>query len=81
MLKKILKKLFSKYHEFIDVFLLKKTDQFSSYCFFNHKIELKSKKNLLYYKNQSMSAKKLKIIKKFLNKYLQKNLFKSVYYQ
>ena len=47
----ILKKLFLKYHEFVDVFLSKKVDQLSSHHFFDHKIELKSEENSLYYKN------------------------------
>ena len=49
--KEIIKKLLSEYHEFVDVFLSKKADQLSSHYFFDHKIELKLRENLFYYKN------------------------------
>ena len=39
-------KLFSEYHDYLDVFDRTMIDQLSSYCFYDHKIELIDKRTL-----------------------------------
>ena len=68
----ILKKLPSEYHNFIEVFLLKEADKLPPHRSFDHKIELKSGENSPCLRNCPISAKKLEVVKKFLDEHLQK---------
>ncbi len=65
-------KLFSEYHDYLDVFDRTMIDQLSSYCFYDHKIELIDKRTLSWSRLYQMFDHKLQKIKKYLIKHLNK---------
>ncbi len=71
-LKQVKVKLFSEYHDYLDVFDRAMIDQLSSHCIYDHKIELIDKKMFLRSKLYQMFNHKLQKIKKYLIKHLNK---------
>jgi len=71
-LKNIKAKLLLKYHKFLDVFDRVQLNKLSSYCFYNHKIELISDSMSFRCRVYWMFSVKLLKVKKYLNE----NLFK-----
>jgi len=72
ILKQVKIKLFSEYHDYLNVFDRAIIDQLSSHCIYDHKIELISKKTFLRSKLYQMFDYKLQKIKKYLIKHLNK---------
>jgi hypothetical protein len=62
-----------KYHDFLNVFSKNKVDVLSSHKKHNHRIELKKEKIHEYALLYNMSEKELLLMKKYLQKYLNKN--------
>ncbi len=71
-LKQVKIKLFSKYHDYLNVFDRTMIDQLSSHRFYDHKIELIDEKMLSRSRLYQMFDHKLQKIKKYLIKYLNK---------
>ncbi len=65
-------KLFSEYHDYLDVFDRTMIDQLSSHHFYNHKIELIDQKTFSRSRLYQMFDHKLQKIKKYLIKHLNK---------
>jgi len=77
ILKEVKAKLSSKYHDYLDVFDRAMTDQLSSHCFYNHKIELIDKKISSRSRLYHMSDYKLQKMKNYLIKHLNKDFISS----
>ncbi len=71
-LKDIKAKLSLKYHEFLDVFNRVQSNKLSSYCFYDHKIELISDSMFSLCQVYQMFSVKLLKVKKYLNENLSK---------
>ncbi len=71
-LKQVKIKLFSEYHDYLDIFDRAMIDQLSSHCFYDHKIELIDEKTLSRSRLYQMFNHKLQKIKKYLIKHLNK---------
>ncbi len=65
-------KLFSKYHNYLNVFNQAMIDQLSLHHFYNHKIKLINEETLLRSRLYQMFNHKLQKIKKYLIKHLNK---------
>ncbi len=65
-------KLFSEYHDYLDVFNRAMIDQLSLHCFYDHKIELIDEEMFLRSRLYQMFNHKLQKIKKYLIKHLNK---------
>ncbi len=65
-------KLFSEYHDYLNVFDWAMIDQLSLHCFYDHKIELINEEMLSRSKLYQMFNHKLQKIKKYLIKHLNK---------
>ena len=61
-----------EYHEFLNVFLLKKTEKLLLHCDYNHEIVLKKEKKLFFESLYFMSYNKFIMLKNWLKKNLQK---------
>ena len=61
-----------EYHNFLDVFLKKNSDTFSSYQKYYYKIHLEKEQKLGHVLLYKMSPEKLNAIKQYLNFYLAK---------
>ncbi len=71
-------KLPPEYHDLIKVFYTTKTKKLPPYRPYNHKIELEPGKNPPNIKNRPFSQQKLRVIKKYLNKNLNKKFIRSL---
>ncbi len=71
-LKQIKIKLFSKYHDYLNVFNRTMINQLSSHRFYDHKIELINEKIFFWSRLYQMFNHKLQKIKKYLIKHLNK---------
>jgi len=71
-LKQVKIKLFSEYHDYLDVFDRAMIDQLSLHCFYDHKIELIDEEMFLRSRLYQMFNHKLQKIKKYLIKHLNK---------
>ncbi len=71
-LKQVKIKLFSEYHDYLDIFDRVMIDQLSSHYIYNHKIELINEKMLSRSRLYQMFNHKLQKIKKYLIKHLNK---------
>jgi len=71
-LKQVKIKLFSEYHDYLDVFNRTMINQLSSHCFYDHKIELIDEKTLSRSRLYQMFNHKLQKIKKYLIEHLNK---------
>ncbi len=71
-LKQVKIKLFSEYHDYLDIFNRAMIDQLSLHCFYDHKIELIDEETLLWSRLYQMFNHKLQKIKKYLIKHLNK---------
>ncbi len=69
--------MFSEYHDFLNVFFKKKVDVLSSHKKHDRRIKLKKEKIHKYAFLCNMSKKKLLLIKKYLQKHLNKEFIKS----
>jgi hypothetical protein len=69
--------MFSEYHDFLNVFFKKKVDVLSSHKKHDRRIKLKKEKIHKYAFLCNMSKKKLLLIKKYLQKHLNKECIKS----
>ncbi len=65
-------KLFSEYHDYLNIFDRAMINQLSSHCFYDHKIKLINEEMLLRSKLYQMFDHKLQKIKKYLIKHLNK---------
>ncbi len=65
-------KLFSEYHDYLNIFDRAMIDQLSSHCFYDHKIELIDEETFLRSRLYQMFNHKLQKIKKYLIKHLNK---------
>jgi len=65
-------KLFSEYHNYLNVFDRAMIDQLSLHCFYDHKIELINEEMFFWSKLYQMFNHKLQKIKKYLINYLNK---------
>ncbi len=72
ILEQVKVKLFSEYHDYLDVFDRTMIDQLSSHRFYDHKIELIDEKTLSRSRLYQMFDHKLQKIKKYLIKHLNK---------
>ncbi len=72
ILKQVKIKLFSEYHDYLDVFNQTMINQLSSHRFYNHKIELIDERMLSRSRLYQMFNHKLQKIKKYLIKHLNK---------
>ena len=73
ILKEVKAKLSLKYHDYLDMFDWAMTDQLSSHCFYNHKIELIDEKTSSWSHLYHMSDYKLQKMKNYLIKHLNKD--------
>lgn len=73
---KILEKLPSEHHGFVEVFLPKEADELPPHRPFDHMIELKPGEMPPYYKNRPLSARVLEVVKKYLDDHLQKRFIR-----
>ncbi len=71
-LKQVKIKLFSEYHDYLDVFDQAMINQLLLHCFYDHKIELINEKMFLRSKLYQMFDHKLQKIKKYLIEHLNK---------
>jgi len=71
-LKQVKIKLFSEYHDYLDIFDRAMINQLSLHCFYDHKIELIDEEMLLRSRLYQMFNHKLQKIKKYLIKHLNK---------
>jgi len=71
-LKQVKIKLFSEYHDYLDVFDRAMINQLSLHCFYNRKIELINEKIFLRSRLYQMFDHKLQKIKKYLIEHLNK---------
>jgi len=71
-LKQVKIKLFSEYHDYLDVFDRAMIDQLSLHCFYDHKIKLIDEEMFLRSRLYQMFDHKLQKIKKYLIKHLNK---------
>jgi hypothetical protein len=67
----------TKYHDFLDLFSKEKADILSSHRKHDHRIELKEDKTHEYALLYNMSEEELLLIKKYLQKHLNKNFIES----
>jgi len=72
VLEQVKVKLFSEYHDYLDVFNRAMIDQLSSHHFYDHKIELIDEEMLSRSRLYQMFGHKLQKIKKYLIKHLNK---------
>ncbi len=72
ILEQVKVKLFSEYHNYLDVFDRTMIDQLSSHRFYDHKIELIDEKTLSWSRLYQMFNHKLQKIKKYLIEHLNK---------
>ncbi len=72
VLKQVKVKLFSEYHDYLDIFDRAMINQLSSHCFYDHKIKLIDKETFLRSRLYQMFDHKLQKIKKYLIKHLNK---------
>jgi len=72
ILKQVKIKLFSEYHNYLDIFDRAMIDQLSLHCFYNHKIELIDEETFSQSRLYQMFDHKLQKIKKYLIKHLNK---------
>ncbi len=72
ILKQVKIKLFSEYHDYLDVFNWTMINQLSFHHFYDHKIELINKRILSWSRLYQMFNHKLQKIKKYLIKHLNK---------
>ncbi len=77
ILKEVKAKLSSKYHDYLDVFDRAMTDQLSSHCFYDHKIELIDERTSSWSRLYHMSDYKLQKMKNYLIKHLKKDFISS----
>ncbi len=77
ILKEVKAKLFLKYHDYLNVFDWAMTDQLSSHCFYDHKIELIDEKTFSRSRFYHMSDYKLQKMKNYLIEHLNKNFISS----
>jgi len=77
ILKEVKAKLSSKYHDYLNVFDRAMTDQLSSHCFYDHKIELIDEKTSSQSRLYHMSDYKLQKMKNYLIKHLNKDFISS----
>ena len=74
---KLKKRISEAYHSEIEVFIRDKADELASHRKENHQINLIFKAKSFFVRNyKSMSEKKLKIVKHYLNQYLQKEFIR-----
>ncbi len=71
--KQVKVKLFSEYHDYLDIFDRAMINQLSSHCFYDHKIELLDEEMLSRSKLYQMFNHKLQKIKNYLIKHLNKD--------
>jgi len=71
--KQVKVKLFSEYHDYLDIFDRAMINQLSSHCFYDHKIELIDEEMLSRSKLYQMFNHKLQKIKNYLIKHLNKD--------
>ncbi len=71
-LKQVKIKLFSEYHDYLDIFDWAMINQLSLHCFYDHKIELINEEMFLRSRLYQMFDHKLQKIKKYLIKHLNK---------
>ncbi len=71
-LKQVKIKLFSEYHDYLDIFDRAMINQLSSHCIYDHKIELIDEKTFSRSRLYQMFNHKLQKIKKYLIKHLNK---------
>jgi hypothetical protein len=71
--------IFSKYHDFLNVFFKKKADMLSSHRKHDHRIELKTDKEEEhdYASLYNLSKEELQLVKKYLKKLLDKGFIES----
>ncbi len=69
--------MFAEYHDFLNVFFKKKVDILSFHRKYDHRIELKEDKTHEYAFLYNMSNEELLLIKKYLQKHLDKKFIKS----
>ncbi len=67
----------SKYHDFLNVFFKKKANILSSHRKHDHKIEIETKKSHEYASLYNMSKYELLLIKKYLQKHLNKKFIET----
>jgi hypothetical protein len=67
----------SKYHDFSDVFFKKKANILSSHKKHDHKIEIETEKSHEYASLYNMSENELLLIKKYLQKHLNKKFIET----
>ena len=81
-LKQVKIKLFSEYHDYLNVFDRAMINQLSLHCFYNHKIELINEEMFFWSRLYQMFNHKLQKIKKYLIDHLNKEFifFSSVSY-
>jgi hypothetical protein len=65
--------IFVEYHDFLNVFSKEKVDIFSSHRKHDHRIEIENEKSHEYASLYNMSKKELLLIKKYLQKHLNKD--------
>ena len=68
--------MFSKYHDFFDIFFYTKIDKFSFHRFNNHKISLIFDKKLNFNLIYDIFQDEFKILKKYLNNNLIKKFIR-----
>ena len=72
--------IFSKYHDFLDVFFYIKIDKLSSYRFSDYKISLMSDKKLSFNSIYDIFQNELKVLKKYLNDNFIKEFIRSSFF-
>jgi len=77
ILKEVKAKLSLKYHDYLNVFDWAMTDQLSSHCFYDHKIELINERTSSQSRLYHMSDYKLQKMKNYLIKHLNKDFISS----
>ena len=71
------KKVLKKYYKFLNIFFQKEADKLSKHYLYDYKIELESRKQLLFESIYEIFLDKLKCLQKYLNKHLAKDFIRA----